>query len=82
MSLRQVCNVAYAAITQWMSAKDIEKFDRELHADDAAQVSHGTESLMKIMGIRPPAPPAEQFQPVRPEPSKTPVPPTLRVGAA
>jgi hypothetical protein len=57
--MRQVCNVTYAYITEGMTTKEREKFDRELDADDATTVSHGTKELFALMG-GPRRPPTEQ----------------------
>lgn len=62
LDLRQVCNAAYSAITQWMSSDDHKQFDRELLAPmrrdgTAVPVSRGTGALMAVMGVRPPARP-------------------------
>ena len=47
--MRQLCNVAYSAIVEWMDEKAKAKFDRELVADDPSAVSHGTQALMGLM---------------------------------
>lgn len=48
--MRQTCNAAYAAITEWKEKKEVEQFDRELMADDPGTVSHGTQALLALMG--------------------------------
>lgn len=42
-----------------MEQADREHFDNMLLADEPGQVSRGTQSLMKIMGVPIPPPPAE-----------------------
>lgn len=57
LNLRQLLNVAYAAIVAHKTEKERQQFDRELLAGDPSTVSHGTGALMSLMGVRPSAPP-------------------------
>lgn len=47
--MRQLCNVAYSAIVEWMDERKKANFDRELLADDPSTVSHGSQALMSLM---------------------------------
>jgi hypothetical protein len=48
--VRQLCNAAYAAMTEWADEKKVKEIDRELAAEDPSAVSHGTQELMALIG--------------------------------
>lgn len=50
LSMRQVCNVAYALQVESMDENEYRKFNKELEAAPGQRVSHGTGALMGLMG--------------------------------
>lgn len=49
--MRQLCNVAWAAQTEWMDEKEFAHFQRQLVADPArGPISRGTGQLLALMG--------------------------------
>lgn len=43
--------MTYAFVTEWMSAEDREKFDRDLDKSPAQQAMSGARDLMAIFGM-------------------------------
>jgi hypothetical protein len=46
----------YAYITEWMTKRERDDFDRKLNASDATGASRGTKDLLAVMGVRFPTP--------------------------